>query len=283
MAPFPGGPVSIRHAILHASELLAGIADNPRLEARLLLAHALGLTMADVIANPDRVVDPTPFLAMLNRRMTHEPIAYLLGSREFWSLDLLVSPATLIPRPDSETIVAAALDLAPAPTLVLDLGTGSGCLLLAILHERPTAFGIGVDRSFDALVVARQNAVRCGLSTRTGFVRGDWATAMIGRFDLIVCNPPYIPRQDIPTLMPDVARYEPRAALDGGPDGLDAYRRLVPDLPRLLTRDGHAVLEVGAGQAQAVAELGRDQGLRAEIRPDLVGIARAVILSASSV
>lgn len=281
--PFSGGPVSIRQAILHGSELLAGIADNPRLEARLLLAHALGLTVADVIANPDRVVDPTPFLAMLNRRMTHEPVAYLLGRREFWSLDLLVSPATLIPRPDSETIVEAALDLAPNPAIVLDLGTGSGCLLLAILHERPLAFGIGVDRSFDALAVARRNAVRCDVSARACFVRGDWATAMIGRFDLIVCNPPYIPRQDIPALMQDVARYEPHAALDGGPDGLDAYRRLVPDLPRLLTRDGHAVLEVGAGQAEAVAELGRDHGMRAEIRPDLVGIARAVVLSASSV
>lgn len=272
--------MSIRQAILRAADMLAGIAENPRLEARLLLAHAVGLTVADVIANPDRVVDPTPFVTMLNKRMTHEPVAYLLGRREFWSLDLLVSPATLIPRPDTETIIEAALGLAPAPARVLDLGTGSGCLLLAILHERPAAVGIGVDRSFDALVVAHQNAVRCGLSARACFVRGDWATAMIGRFDLIVCNPPYIPRQDIPALMPDVTLYEPHAALDGGLDGLDAYRRLVPDLPRLLSRDGHAVLEVGAGQAPAVVALGRDHGLRAEIRPDLAGIARAVILSA---
>lgn len=279
--PLPGTHISIREALRNGARSLSAVADNPRLEARLLLAHALDLSTADIIANPDRMIDPARFADLLNRRMTHAPIAYLLGHRDFWSLDLLVSTATLIPRPDTETVVEAALAVAPDPASVLDLGTGSGCLLLAVLHDRPNAVGIGIDRSFDAVVMARANAQRCGISRRAFFLQGDWAGAIRGQFDLVVSNPPYIPHCDIPSLMPDVRLHEPLTALDGGTDGLDAYRCLIPALAGLLTRAGHAVLEVGVGQAAAVAALGHAHGLHPAIRSDLAGIERAVILARS--
>lgn len=281
-APFTGDLISVRQAISRGEDCLRDVADAPRLEARLLLAHVLGLSITDLIADPDRVLNPKAFSELLIRRMTHEPIAYLLGKREFWSLDMLVSPATLIPRPETETIIEAALAAVPMPLNVLDLGTGSGCLLIAILHERPLTFGIGLDRSFDALAVAHRNATRYGLAARTCFIQGDWATAISGTFDLIVANPPYIPRRAIPLLMPEVARHEPRAALDGGEDGLTAYRNLVPDLPRLLTPTGHAVLEVGAGQGPVVAAIAQGHGLHTAIRSDLAGVGRAVVMSLSS-
>lgn len=274
----PTDRVTIAWAMREGAARLADVADNPRLEARLLLAHALGVTAADLIRDPARMIDPESFLAMIDQRSRHEPIAYLTGHREFWSLDLLVSPATLIPRPDTETIVEQALRAAPAPRRVLDLGTGSGCLLLAILHERPAAFGIGIDRSADAIAIARANARRCGLDGRAAFTVGDWATAVAGPFDLVVSNPPYIPHDDIAGLMPEVRLHEPLAALDGGEDGLVAYRHIIPDLPRLIGADGVAVLEVGIGQADTVAALGRAQGMASLVVPDLAGVPRAVVL-----
>lgn len=270
--------VTIAWAMREGAARLAAVADNPRLEARLLLAHALDVTAADLIRDPERMIDPVAFLAMIDQRARHEPIAYLTGRREFWSLDLLVSPATLIPRPDTETIVEQALRASPTPRRVLDLGTGSGCLLLAILQERPGAFGIGIDRSADAIGVARANAHRCGLDGRAGFVVGDWAAAIAGPFDLVVSNPPYIPHADIAGLMPEVRLHEPLAALDGGPDGLSAYRVIIADLPRLIGAGGVAVLEVGIGQAEAVASLGLAQGLASLVVPDLAGVPRAVVL-----
>lgn len=270
--------VTVADALRLGAGRLAGIADNPRLEARLLLGHALGLSTADLIRDADRPIDPTAFDALVEQRAAHVPLAYLTGHREFWSLDLTVSPATLIPRPDSETIVEAALREDADPRLVLDLGTGSGCLLLAVLHERPNAFGIGIDQSAEALAVARFNAARCGLSGRAAFVRGDWAEAIEGRFDLILSNPPYIPASDIPGLMPEVSLHEPHSALDGGADGLDAYRRIIPSLPRLLSPLGAVVLEIGIGQSEAVSALAADARLDATCHADLAGIPRAVVL-----
>jgi release factor glutamine methyltransferase len=166
----------------------------------------------------------------------------------------------------------------PAPRRALDLGTGTGCLLLAALSEFPAAFGIGVDRSPTAVALAAHNAAKLRLADRAAFLIGDWAEAVDGRFDLVLCNPPYIPTSELTGLMPEVARYEPRAALDGGLDGLSSYRRLVSDLPRLLTGTGSAVLELGTGQAESVARLAHDAGLTSEPRQDLAGTTRALVL-----
>jgi release factor glutamine methyltransferase len=226
-------------------------------------------------------IEEAAFEALVARRMAREPLALILGRREFWSLDFAVSSATLIPRPDSETLIEAALaafaDRAP-PRRVLDLGTGSGCLLLAALSEFRGAIGIGVDRSASAAALAARNAASLGMADRAAFACCDWASALDGRFDLVVCNPPYIASPELGDLMPEVARYEPLSALDGGPDGLSAYRHLVPELHRLLSPDGFAVLELGAGQAEAVAGLARDAGFSATTRQDLSGIVRVLVL-----
>ena len=247
----------------------------------MLLAHALGTTPAALLRNPAAPADMASLGPLLDRRAAQEPLALILGRREFWSLDFAVSPATLIPRPESETLIEAAVavfaDRMP-PRLILDLGTGTGCLLLAALSEFPAAFGIGVDRLADACELAARNAASLGLAERSGFVRGDWAGALDARFDLILCNPPYIRSDDIGSLMPEVARYEPRSALDGGPDGFAAYHRLVPELPRLLAPDAVAVVEIGEGQADTVAALARQAGLTAALRHDLAGIPRALLL-----
>jgi release factor glutamine methyltransferase len=190
-----------------------------------------------------------------------------------------VSRDTLIPRPDSETLIRAALKTARRPPeRVLDLGTGTGCLLLSLLQAFPGAFGIGTDRNLGAVRLARANAVRNGLVAQASFVQADWTDAIQGRFDLVVSNPPYIPAADIVGLMPEVALHEPRAALDGGTDGFDAYRAIVPRLPGLLGADGFAVLEVGAGQAGPVAAMARAVGLRAAAHLDLAAIPRAIVL-----
>ena len=254
----------------------AGI-DNPAREARLLLAHALGRAPADLLRDSGDTIDRAAFDRLVERRAGNEPMAFILGHQEFWSLDFLVSPATLIPRPDSETIVQAAFDL-PPPGRVLDLGTGTGCLLLSVLHERPRAFGVGVDLSPDAAKLAAVNARRLGLDARAAFLCVVWAAALAGPFDLILSNPPYIEADTIAGLMPEVANHEPRSALDGGTDGLDAYRTIVGALPALLTPDGAAVLELGIGQAQSVAALAHAIGFGAETRTDLGGIERALIL-----
>jgi release factor glutamine methyltransferase len=251
--------------------------DNPAREARLLLAHAMGREPAALLGATDTIADAAVFEALLARRAAHEPMAFLLGSQGFWTLDFLVGPATLIPRPDSETIVEAALTL-PPPGDVLDLGTGTGCLLLSVLHERPAAFGVGVDLSPQAVGLAQRNAVRLGLAERSAFLCGNWATSLRGRFDLILSNPPYIEASAIPSLMAEVSLHEPRTALDGGADGLDAYRSIVAALPDLLTRNGAAVLELGIGQGPAVGALARQAGFAAGFRPDLAGIDRAIVL-----
>lgn len=275
-----------RAALRRGSECLrqAGI-EQPRREARLLLAHALGITREALLCDLDAGIDPVPFDALLARRAAREPLALITGHREFWSLDLAVSAATLIPRPDSETLIEAALAaLADRARVrrVLDLGTGTGCLLLAALREFPAAFGIGVDRSFAACLLARHNAGMLGMADRVAVACADWAAPLAGRFDLILCNPPYIPTGALAELMPEVARYEPASALDGGPDGLDAYRRILPGLPERLADGGVAAVELGLGQAAPVAALARDAGLEMASRADLAGIPRALLLTRRS-
>lgn len=267
-----------------AAELAAAGVAEARRDARLLLAAALGTDAAGLLARDDRPVEPETvarFAASVKRRAAREPVSRILGMREFWSLRLIVTPATLDPRPDSETLVEAALDAVPdrtAPLRVLDLGTGTGCLLLALLSELPRATGIGIDRDPAAVSAAAANAAGLGLAYRARFAVGDWAAGLAGPFDLIVSNPPYIADAEIATLAPEVARYEPRAALSGGPDGLAAYRQLAPQIARLLAPHGRAVLEFGAGQNQAVGEILSAAGLEIDgYRRDLSGILRCVV------
>ncbi len=273
---------TIAAALRDAAVRLLPIADNPRLEARLLLAHALGLQPADLIRDPGKTIDTKCLDRLVARREAREPIAQILGRREFWSMTFRVSPATLIPRPDSETLVEAALAAfaqRPPPRRILDLGTGTGCLLLALLREFPAAFGIGVDLAPEAAALARSNAIQLGLADRSAFLCGDWTNGLAGDFDLVVSNPPYIATLAITQLMPEVARYEPRLALEGGADGYDAYRNLLPRLRDSLAADGIAVLELGQGQADTVSALAHACGFATSIRLDLAGIGRAIVLS----
>ncbi len=254
---------------------LAGI-EEPRREARLLLAFALGTNAAGLLARA--AVNPQAYAQALARRAAREPLAYITGHKEFWGLDFLTSTATLIPRPDTETLVEAALEEGKAPRTILDLGTGTGCLLLACLHEFPSAFGVGVDLNPQATNLARRNAQRLGLGNRAVFLTGSWAGALDHRFDLVVSNPPYIESADIPGLMPEVAAYEPAMALDGGTDGLAAYAAIFAALPYILAPGGMAVLELGVGQAKSVSELAKKTGFDHEFRRDISGINRAIIL-----
>ncbi len=265
-----------------AARLRAAGIESPYREARVLLAHALEVDQSAIIGYPERVVThPDPFLALVERRVQGVPAAQLLERREFWSLPFRVTPDTLIPRPETETLVEAALaDLTArelAAPVILDLGTGSGCLLLALLSETAAATGIGVDRSPAAVEVARDNAARLGLADRARFLVSDWAAALSGRFDIVLSNPPYIARGEIDGLQPEVARYEPKLALDGGGDGLTCYREIVADLPRLLKPGASLFLEVGAGQWEPVAALLETAGLSvSEPVRDLAGISRCI-------
>jgi release factor glutamine methyltransferase len=259
----------------------AGI-ESSRLDARLLVAHATGATAEQLVAFPERSLsdeESRRLAAAAARREAREPLAQIVGHREFWSLDFIVTRDTLTPRPDSETIVAAALALSGGrdrALRLLDFGTGTGCLLLALLHELPQARGVGVDCSAETLAVARRNAAALGLSGRAQFAQGEWGAGLSGVFDLIVANPPYIVESELTTLEPEL-RFEPHGALSGGADGLAAYRALAGDVPRLLAADGVAVLEVGQGQAESVEAILHASGL--EIGPrqrDLAGVERGV-------
>lgn len=265
----------------------AGI-DAPAREARLLLTHAAQVPPAVMIGFPERPVDAAAaaaFRALLARRVEREPISHLLGEREFWSLPFLVSRDVLDPRPDSEVLIEAVLaemEDRAKPRRVLDLGTGSGCLLITLLRELPSAQGWGVDLSPAALDVARRNATRLGVSDRAILREGRWTDALDpadGRtFDLIVSNPPYIVGSDIDHLAPEVARHEPRLALDGGADGLDAYRALAPLVARHLGAGGLVALEIGVGQAEDVTALFVGAGLvAAGRRRDLAGHERCLL------
>lgn len=260
----------------------AGV-DTPVLDARLLLEAGAGVGRLDIITEPRRVLSDAQVAAveaLTRRRETREPISHILGRRAFWSLDLAVTPDVLTPRPETELLVDVALEMfAPdASARVLDLGVGSGAILLAVLTERPNATGVGVDASGAALAVARHNAEALGLSARLELQHGDWCGGVEGPFDLVLSNPPYIPSQEIAGLEPEVALHEPRLALDGGEDGLDAYRAILAGLPRLLAQNGGFAVEVGRGQAGKVEALARAQGLiAATTRMDLQGVPRVVM------
>lgn len=267
----------------------AGI-ESPEVDARLLLGHALRLDRAQLIAQSDRLLEAREIDAassLAARRLKREPVARILGTREFWSLPLAVTPDVLVPRPDTETVVEAALDLVARSGLgmeklrILDIGTGSGALLLALLSELPNATGLGTDISAAATEVARANAERNRLAARCDFVVCDIAAGVQGKFDLVVANPPYVARADISALAPEVRDYDPAIALDGGNDGLTTYRAIAAAAPRLLAEGAPLIVELGAGQEAAVATLFTKEGLRVTgVRKDLAGIARA--LSATS-
>ena len=264
-----------REAIAAAAERLPG--DCPRLDAELLAAHLIGADRGELLLRRlDDDLDAAAYEALVARRRAGEPVAYILSHREFWSLDFRVTPDVLIPRPDSETLVEAALAAAGPRPRVLDLGTGSGCLLLAVLHERPTGWGLGVDRSAAAAAVAKGNAERLGLAGRAAFVVGDWTAAIGGRFDLVLANPPYIGTNE--PLDREVADFEPASALFAGADGLDDYRRIVPALTEILVPDGSAHLEIGYAQSDLVMEIAVAHGLVPELHRDLAGRPRCVSL-----
>ncbi|RYY24252.1 MAG: peptide chain release factor N(5)-glutamine methyltransferase [Sphingomonadales bacterium] len=267
----------IRAALAAATQRLSDVSESPRLDAELLMAHALGVERnAMLLSHLDAKV-PEGFEALVERRLAHEPIAYITGTRAFWTIDLFVGPGVLIPRPDSETLIEAAVEhfARHAPTRILDLGTGPGTLLLAALDQWPDATGLGVDASEVALDYARRNAEIAG--NRAAFRLGDWAQGVTEVFDLILCNPPYIGTSE--EIGEDVRRHEPHAALFAGHDGLEDYRRIVPELRRLLAPDGTAVLEIGWTQAEAVSALALDQGFSVTVRNDLGGRPRAVLLT----
>lgn len=258
---------AVRQAIVSAAARFAFSA-TPRLDAELLLAHAAGITREQLILSPPAAV-PEDFAALVERRAAHEPIAYITGTRAFWTIDLAVGPGVLVPRADSETLIEAAVDHfagGPGPRAILDLGTGPGTLLLAALDQWPDACGIGIDASDAALDYARRNAVALGLAERATFQRGDWAGTG-ARFDLILCNPPYIGTGE--ALPPEVSAYEPAEALFAGSDGLDDYRALAPLLPAQLAPGGCACIEIGHSQAAAVTALLTAQGLTVTRRRDL--------------
>lgn len=271
-----------------ATALSAAGIDNVRFEARLLLARASGLSVEQLVARGAEAA-PAPVVSSLRdltaRRVRREPMAHILGEREFWGLPFKVSPAVLVPRPDSETVIEAALSLMPErtrPWRLLDLGVGSGCLLLTLLHEYPVATGVGLDMSEAALAVARSNAEALGVAGRVQLVLGDWRRPgwerqLGGPFDLVVSNPPYIEASAIDGLMPEVARFEPRAALDGGPDGLAAYRRIAAAAPALIASGGHLLAEAGEGQTIEISKIFAESGLAVGAPwKDLAGIDRVV-------
>lgn len=261
--------------------------ESPELDARLLIGHVLGLDLTGLVVQAERALTRTEvdaITALATRRLAHEPIARILGMKEFWGLPLLVTAAVLVPRPETETVVEAALAAIETrgsrtrPWRIADLGTGSGALLLALLSELPCARGVGTDRSIAALAVAKENAVRLGLAGRAGWVGCDQGAALSGGWDLVVANPPYVASDDIATLAPEVRDFCPHLALDGGRDGLDAYRVIAADATRLLAVGGSVIVELGIGQAHSVSDLFTAAGLGVDwpARADLAGIPRAL-------
>ncbi len=274
--------MTVAAALRAAAAKLAGVSDTARLDAEVLMAHALRVSRSELLLRHTREPAPESFAALVARRQGHEPVAYITGMQEFFGLPLRVSPAVLIPRGDSETLVEAALAAQPAARRVLDLGTGSGALLLAVLAQLPGAGGIGIDRSVRALAVAAGNAAALGLSGRTGFLQRDWTRrqwqAGLGDCDLILANPPYV--ELAAELAPAVREHEPAGALFAGDDGLDDYRRLIPDIPALLAPGGAALIEIGATQADAVTQIARDAGFAVRLCRDLAGRDRVLKLTA---
>jgi release factor glutamine methyltransferase len=271
---------------LVSEALRANDADSPDLDARLLIGHALGLTHAALAANSKRILNATEaatIASLATRRLAHEPVARILGMKEFWGIAFGLGPTTLVPRPETETVVEAALDVLDPGADVLriaDLGTGTGAILVALLGECANATGVGTDISAAALEVARENAARAGVLDRALFVVSDFTEALACVFDCVVSNPPYIRSGDIAGLAPDVRNYDPRLALDGGADGLACYRRIAAGARRVLKPSGALIVELGAGQEDEVTALMSGHGLKAEspARRDLAGVPRALTL-----
>jgi release factor glutamine methyltransferase len=265
-------------------QLLEAGVEGARLDARLLIAHVTGSDTASVFGYPERPIDEgqvRELSQLVERRINREPMAHILGTREFWSLPFIVTPDTLVPRPDSETLIEAVLQYFSKTTeqrSILDLGTGSGCLLLTLLSEFSDASGTGVDRSDAALEIAERNAKALNLDHRASFVKGNWVDGIKDQFDIIISNPPYIPSDEIQNLDADVALFEPVSALDGGADGLDSYRRIVAQIPRVMAKEAYIFLEIGVGQAPAVADMIEASGMQVvDIKKDLSGIERCVV------
>ncbi|HKU07307.1 MAG TPA: peptide chain release factor N(5)-glutamine methyltransferase, partial [Bradyrhizobium sp.] len=254
----------------------------PGLDARLLLQRAAGISHEALIADPKRLVAPgaaLTFNAFLSRRLAGEPVSRILGEREFYGRSFRITPATLDPRPDTETLIAAALAFMPAdrPCRVIDLGTGSGIIGVTLLAERPKAHAVMTDISAAALAVAGENAERHGVSSRCTFAHGSWFAGVSGPFDLVLSNPPYIARAILPTLAPEVRNFDPETALVAGPDGLQAYREIAAAAGRFLSPRGHVVVEIGEGQAVEIEDIFGTQGFASKNRwPDLAGHVRCL-------
>lgn len=280
--------LSIASQLHQARQLLTPIAgDLAALEARLLAAHAWDMSPEALVRYAEDARPVVALQQLLMRRLNREPIAQILGYKDFWRDRFMVTRDVLTPRADSETLIEAVLQHFPdreAPLRILDLGTGSGCLVLSVLREYPNARGLGVDRSAAARAVALGNAMALGFSRRAAFVRGDWCAGLVGKFDVVLANPPYIPTEAIAALEADVREYEPHGALDGGADGLSDYRRILAELAPHLAADAHVFFEVGQGQAADVAGLAESQGFDClAMVPDLAGIARVLVMARSHV
>ncbi len=269
-----------------ASALRAAGIDAPRRDARVLMQHALGLAPEALLADdhvPLGEGEVRRLAALVRRRAAREPIAYLTGRREFWGLDFAVDRSALVPRPESESLVEAVLAHTarlPAHPRLLDLGTGTGCLLVALLTELPGAVGLGIDVSDAAVSLARRNAYHHGLGERASFAVADWGAPLAARFDIVVSNPPYVASPELASLAPEITRHEPRTALAGGDDGYESYRQLAPQVAQLLAPRGLAAIELGAGMADEVESLFVASGL-VEIsrRRDLAGIERCALFA----
>jgi release factor glutamine methyltransferase len=270
---------AIPRALSRATEQLGKTSDTPRLDAELLMAAALGIGRDRLILDNPRADAPLAFFDHVERRRAGEPVAYITGQRAFWTIDLEVGPGALVPRPDSETLIAAAVEHfagTAGPKHIFDLGTGPGTLLLAALDEWPHATGLGIDASGAALDYAGRNSTRLGMRDRASFRIGNWAEGIDEQFDLILCNPPYV-AADAET-GPGVAEYEPAEALFAGPEGLDDYRRLAPEIGRLLAPGGFAAIEIGFDQAASAAALFEEQGLSPTVALDLGNRPRALLI-----
>ena len=271
---------AVRRALGEAARAFESISDTPRLDAELLMAHALGVSREAMLLSPPNEL-PDGFASLVKRRAAGQPIAYIVGRRGFWTIELEVGPGVLIPRPDSETLIEAAVAHfagSTGPRRVLDLGSGSGALLLAALDQWREASGLGIDRSEAALRQARRNAQRLGMTGRAVFRSGHWAEGIAERFDLVLCNPPYVAVGA--ELGCGVAEHEPAEALFAGVDGLDDYRRIAPMIAGLLAPAGLAAIEIGFDQADSAAALFLRAGLKPACVQDLGGRTRALIITA---